>query len=390
MAFAVMPRQQHLLQTLALWLALAVQAIWAGPKINVLQWNPHWQCFVWDEQDCKGEAERQANEWLAALDLDFANLIEFADPNFTVPSGWTALTAHCDHDLVSLVYNDRRWRADPSPAARADGCLVASFNGSAPDRPFVVQRFERLGSNESTAVSNATVANGTNVTNVTGVVNVPSSVIVIGAHFPHPVTVAGDLPDEQFAILRVPLQAMMNSTGTRDVILIADTNLAANIPSTSIATSIGMPGTDIVSTSLERTCCFDVDFRFTPEFTFDRVIANFGVDMMTKVLIEEPIPAWAQQVKGSSKGAFHKPVQGAILWEHVHVSPRAPGSHHQGLMITLAVALSLGAIGLALLLLWGFAPPRLRGRSGSFRKKDQVLEDSDSDDDDDDSGSEKE
>mmetsp|Transcript_111069 Transcript_111069/g.278087 ORF Transcript_111069/g.278087 Transcript_111069/m.278087 type:complete len:87 (+) Transcript_111069:2-262(+) len=55
--------------------------------------------------------------------------------------------------------------------------------------------------------------------------------------------------------------------------------------------------------------------------TFDRIIANFGRDITTKVLIEEPLPLWAQQsggLRGASqqpRGEFHKPVHGVIALE---------------------------------------------------------------------------
>mmetsp|Transcript_16206 Transcript_16206/g.41936 ORF Transcript_16206/g.41936 Transcript_16206/m.41936 type:complete len:337 (-) Transcript_16206:253-1263(-) len=271
-------------------LAAALLADVGRADLQLLQWNPHWQCFAWNENNCTEHAQSNLNSMLQASDIDFANIIEFEVDNLTLLEPWTSMRSDCGHDRVDLVYSTSRWRPSSQDGASVKGCMVPA------DRPFIVQKFNSISNSSGTP-----------------------SVIVIGAHFPHP----QGLEDTAVAgadVLKAALQSVMaNTTDHQPIVLIADTNEWNTVPSKDIMAALGVQGGNMVSTSLERTCCYDVGFPYWG--TFDRIIANFGSDMVTTVF-HTPLPAWAEQVREVSgmerKGAFHKAIKGTLVMGHSH------------------------------------------------------------------------
>jgi len=246
--------------------------------LRVLQWNPHWQCFAWDANNCTQQAQHHLRKLLFERDLDFANIIEFEVSDFAAPPGWASVyNAACGMDKVDLMYNQRRWVPSRSAGSSAHGCMAAN------DRPFVIQRFD------------STIGAG--------------SLFVIGAHFPHPVSMTNSALEETMALKRA-LHTVGAAGGDERVILVADTNENENTPSHGIMGQLLNLRSPVISTSLEHTCCFDIDFK---ERGFDRVVANFGVGMDTEVLFD-PVPAWAHEVKDGEarRGAFHKAILGTL------------------------------------------------------------------------------
>lgn len=263
--------------------------------LHILQWNPHWQCFVWNQHDCRKEAISELTRMLESMDVDFANIIEFDDAHsLPVPSAWKSLQAECGPDRVALLYNQQRWRPSRTDGTLQVGCMDYR------DRPFIVQAFEALPpSNGSSAGSRRP--------------RLPR-VIVIGAHFPHSDGPGTMLEGSQVEGLRDALASVIAKAGTTKVVLVADTNEHFTTSSLAISQYLAFPAGPVLSTSLEQTCCFDNGFP--KRDPFDRIIANFGHSMETDVLIEEPLPLWARQVSPSSskKAAFHKPIRGTLTW----------------------------------------------------------------------------
>lgn len=126
------------------------------------------------------------------------------------------------------------------------------------------------------------------------------TLIVIGAHFPH----------GQFGILPSRIKKLTDSSGVDKVLLIADTNVQAPgdyggpdfaLSSKSLFRKLGVPHWRWTqSTALLDSCCLNDGFTHQ----FDRVIANFGKQMMTEMIFD-PHPAWAV-------GEFHKAVIGFL------------------------------------------------------------------------------
>eukprot|EP00931_Biecheleriopsis_adriatica_P002699 TRINITY_DN10374_c3_g1_i4.p1 TRINITY_DN10374_c3_g1~~TRINITY_DN10374_c3_g1_i4.p1 ORF type:complete len:523 (+),score=94.89 TRINITY_DN10374_c3_g1_i4:23-1591(+) len=251
----------------------------ARGDLQLLQWNPHWQCFAWNSNDCAAQARKSLQAMLQGFDVDFANLIEFEDDGFSMPAGWTSIRSSlsCGKDRLDLVYRSTKWRPAATTGAGAKGCMVQH------DRPFIVQQFDSIGGSDS--------------------------IIVVGAHFPHPASNTDSTL--QADVLQTALQDILAVTGIDKVVLLADTNESPSVSSSRLMSFLGIPG-ETVSTSLQPTCCFDNSF---PSWgTFDRIIANFGLQMQTQVL-HDPLPTWAHEVQlaSSRRGAFHKAIKGVLV-----------------------------------------------------------------------------
>lgn len=310
---------------LALALVPQLAAAVAYP-LHLLMWNPHWQCFAWDQHNCTSRAENALGLALEASDADFATIVELGDDSYLSPSRFTSLTSKCGRDLVTLIHNERRWR----PAFNASlGCMIGLPNE---DRPFVVQTYERI-------------------------LNPYERVTIAGAHYPHPdvgITEEDNLAYRKGAHaehLREALKKERAITGVEQVVLIADTNAWDWVDNREVMETLGVgprawhPA--YLGTTLSRTCCYDVGF---PSWgTFDRIIANFGKEMTTSVLFEDTIPSWAEQVHEVGgqvrKGAFHKPVVGMLLLDSSETG-------HQHLMLGLSAGLGAATV-LVCLLLYG-------------------------------------
>ncbi|CAE8677556.1 unnamed protein product [Polarella glacialis] len=304
--------------------------------LNLFMWNPHWQCFVWNQNDCKGEVEKALETFFPAFDIDFAALVELADSNYTTPDGWSSNQSHCGHDLVNLVFNTNKWRMATSPGSYIAGCMVPN------DRPFIVQLFESTSGGEP--------------------------VIVAGAHFPHPDSSTLHSEDSleykataNTGPLRDAIAYIKDWSGVNKVIVIADTNAWTWVPTSTIMEMLQIPSGTWVSTSLERSCCFDAGFP--PEYAFDRIMANFGGSMHTTMLYEDGLPAWANQTKGQSRGAFHKPIVGRL-----YERPSAAPTHSNPLNVFLLVSTTVLATLLVSLIVAWLCLTRCRGSHSDRRE----------------------
>jgi len=254
--------------------------------------------------------------------IDFANLIEFDDfSNLTsIPDAWAWLQTTCGRDRVALLYNASRWRIASLGGAGQVGCMISE------DRPFIVQAFERID-----------IA-------TKGSFDALDSVVVIGAHFPHPSRFNESLSDDLVLPLRLALQSVIEASATSEVVLIADTNEFTSTSSDLIKSYLELPGNITMSTSLEQTCCFDNGFPTWD--AYDRIIANFGSGMETVVLMDSPLPLWAQQVNPvtQKKGAFHKPIKGILKIAEGHTGPAVTTSSTSSTSATTTTTMSTTSI----------------------------------------------
>eukprot|EP00406_Dinophysis_acuminata_P079744 CAMPEP_0179262990 /NCGR_PEP_ID=MMETSP0797-20121207/27650_1 /TAXON_ID=47934 /ORGANISM="Dinophysis acuminata, Strain DAEP01" /LENGTH=359 /DNA_ID=CAMNT_0020971139 /DNA_START=18 /DNA_END=1097 /DNA_ORIENTATION=- len=236
-----------------------------GVSLNILQWNPHWQCFVRNVHSCKSKAEEVLDSELVKGDIDFANIVELDDESYTPPNGWSISRHTCGMDLTALIYKSDRWHIPKSAGSRATGCMVHK------DRPFIVQHFAEV-----------EAWGGRNI-------------IVVGAHYPHTL---------ERGTLRKGLHSVLRVTKVKEVVLIADTNEDIHVSSSHIMAAIEAPLGSLMSTPLRTTCCSNN--RFKLNMTYDRIISNFGVDMDSTVLFDE-LPEWGYH------GEFHKPIKAVIV-----------------------------------------------------------------------------
>lgn len=286
--------------------------------LNLLQWNPHWQCFNKpDSRDCRSNVPRLLGRRLVSLDVDFANIVEL-NISWTPPSPWKSIGAECSpsnldcFDQETLIYNSERWAPSEALSASAKGCIQDVPH---PNRPYIVQEFVGRGDGAE------------------------QRVLVIGAHYSH----CGSLGSLPGAVRRV-----MDATGVRRVVLLADTNRYARnfnqessrmceqtsssgwsppcggglqCPPAAICNTSAellsqlLPGRRrddkmVLSTDLQPTCCKAwVGFQFP----FDRIIANFGHAMNT-TLLDSPTPAWAAS-------EFHRALFGRLALDGIGHRP---------------------------------------------------------------------
>eukprot|EP00929_Paragymnodinium_shiwhaense_P041196 TRINITY_DN21404_c0_g2_i1.p1 TRINITY_DN21404_c0_g2~~TRINITY_DN21404_c0_g2_i1.p1 ORF type:complete len:380 (+),score=49.25 TRINITY_DN21404_c0_g2_i1:57-1142(+) len=239
--------------------------------VNVLQWNPHWECIT-EIDVCKKNAERALSQDLVSLNIDFAHVVEIEDSLYSPPDGWAALVKRCGVDWTTLFYNAARWEPSKDAHAKSLGCMRGA------DRPYLIQQF---------VAKNSWRDDGK-----------PETLLVVGAHFPH----GGDV----YTILGDALHAVMHATGVCSVLFIADTNLDTWVPSDKLAHIFRLPEEEKVSsTRLLPTCCAHDGFRFVG---FDRIITNAGHDggEMETTLLEREVPTWANQGWSFHKGVLGK------------------------------------------------------------------------------------
>lgn len=224
--------------------------------ISALQWNPHWECFVRTPKTCGQGATRALNGMLRARFLDFANLVMWADDKYRPPAPYSMLKAKCGRDVVVLLYDHARWR--PSGKHK-----VLCLQGQ--DRPSIVQVFTK-----------------------TSVPFLGLSVMVIGAHLPHPQH--GDLGT---------LQSTIASWGGK-VMFMGDTNRISSGKTLWCELS-PKSCSRVVGSKLHNTCCKNTNFLYKG---FDRILANFGKSMQSKTTFES--------VAKLSAGEFHTGVVGTL------------------------------------------------------------------------------
>eukprot|EP00930_Biecheleria_cincta_P006276 TRINITY_DN107264_c0_g1_i1.p1 TRINITY_DN107264_c0_g1~~TRINITY_DN107264_c0_g1_i1.p1 ORF type:complete len:310 (-),score=40.30 TRINITY_DN107264_c0_g1_i1:82-1011(-) len=224
--------------------------------INALQWNPRWECFVRTPKTCGQGATRALNGMLRSGFLDFANLVMWADESYRPPAQYSMLKEKCGRDVVVLLYDHARWR--PSGTHK-----VLCLQGK--DRPAIVQVF----------------------TKTTGPF-LGLSVMVIGAHLPHPQH--GDLGTLQGTI----------ASWDGKVLFMGDTNRISSGKSLWCELS-PKSCSRVVSSQLHNSCCKNTNFLYKG---FDRILANFGTDLQSRTTFES--------VAKLSTGEFHIGVVGTL------------------------------------------------------------------------------
>jgi len=261
-----------------------------GPALNLLQWNPHWQCFEWNRNNCREEFHKSLSAQLETADIDFANIVELNDDRSRLPARWKAMHHMCGIDRTTLIYNADRWSVPSLRASGRTGCMAHK------DRPFIVQQF-----------TEAAAWGG------------ERKVVVVGAHYPH---------TKERKALASALRAVVHATGEQSVVFLADTNEANITSNEQVFLDIEAPDGTLRSSELQNTCCLNNDFRY--EMTYDRIIANFGVDIVTTVLFDDP-PRWAQ-------GEFHKPIRSTLVERHTKTSTTTTTTRTQSSTTTTTVS----------------------------------------------------
>lgn len=232
---------------------------------NVLQWNPHWECFTpGNAGTCWHHALGALSSILSDMSIDFANIIEINERSdfYTPPPPWMIQTARCGwpaKDSTSLIYNSRDWNPI---SASMHGCMEHV------DRPFLIQSFEHTSTRQQ--------------------------VIVVGAHFPHSAS-NGKLKQAVTA-------AMQRHPHALGVIFAADVNRESNTPTDNIMRGDVLPDWahgKIVTAQHFPSCCKNDGFVHH----YDRIGATFGQPMRAQMLFN-PHPWWTN-IPGSS---FHKAV----------------------------------------------------------------------------------
>lgn len=284
-----------------------------GSALNLLQWNPHWQCFNLPQYgECRSQVPRLLEQRLTSLDVDFANIVEL-NISWDPPAHWRTIRTMCSpsnlhcFDQVTLIYNSAKWVPSEESEGSAKGCIQSVPH---PNRPYIIQHFRARQGTEQ--------------------------VIVVGAHYSH----CNSIGSLQSATDRI-----MNSTGVRRLVLLADTNRyapnfnqdssnlceqavadftpacaetcpGAAICNTSKELLVQLTGQyfdgKVLSTELQPSCCSNNWVGF--KFPFDRIIANFGLSMKT-TLLDDPDPVWVSR-------EFHKAVFGVLSVDWNGTSPR--------------------------------------------------------------------
>eukprot|EP00927_Polykrikos_kofoidii_P068749 TRINITY_DN64069_c0_g1_i1.p1 TRINITY_DN64069_c0_g1~~TRINITY_DN64069_c0_g1_i1.p1 ORF type:complete len:332 (+),score=18.43 TRINITY_DN64069_c0_g1_i1:44-1039(+) len=262
------------------------------PDLNLMQWNPHYQCF--QDAHCKQIVLGTAVNSLKEDNIDFANFIEFP-ASWPLPPPWNQVSRQCGKDRTTLVFDSTKWSLSDTPASMATGCILDG------DRPFIVQQFNGRANDK---------------------------IIVIGAHYGH-CSGVGDLG--------AAVRAVMQATHVHHVVLIADTNRHAwNVSEASDRACAGdrngtcSPGaicqsneeilaelnsvctSRVVGTQPMKTCCSNPKIPDSQAFLFpfDRIIANFGASMSTKVVDLSPLKS----------ESFHRGVIGRLASHQIHES----------------------------------------------------------------------
>jgi hypothetical protein len=205
--------------------------------------------------------------------LDFVTLVGVPPADFGVPEGWQSYNFQCIDEVATLFINHRRWNVSKDPPEQ--GCMQVEPQ---PDRPYIVQH-----------VSNKK--------------RPQLSVVVAAAHFSE--------PKSMDATLGAAIRKLRKAAKVQNVMVVANTNLMApqreECPHDMHCMSNGaimdallnVSDSNVVGTDLLGTCCGDsLGFRFA----FDRIIANFGTNMVTHL---------DDQLEGSGED-MHKRITGEL------------------------------------------------------------------------------
>eukprot|EP00038_Savillea_parva_P006231 m.162437 g.162437 ORF g.162437 m.162437 type:complete len:307 (-) comp12192_c0_seq1:160-1080(-) len=255
----------------------------ASSVLNVIQWNPHWQCF--GNKVC-GPGAEAALTGLLTPDVDFANVIEL-ETSYTPPSGWAALGAYesCGHpygDWDTLFYNTAKWKLVSNETA----CMYES-------RSFTIGVFT------STASPSVTI-------------------VPVGAHFPQTLNASTGAYTDSVATLAAAIKQHTAGMSSPKVVLMADTNTEGPVAAAASPSHHGVnktngqlmhdlglwadPSTNPPGAPLYNGCCGGE----SPPFAWqgDRIVATFGGSNPPAKILFDPLPSWAD----FNESEFHKGV----------------------------------------------------------------------------------
>jgi len=245
--------------------------------ITFLHWNPHWQCFE-GNVGCSSNATAALTSLLSD-GVDFANVVELETAKYTPPLGWAAVAKFesCGRDWDTLFFNTARWRR----LSKLSGCVAP-----ADSRSFAAGVFQSTSD--------------------------PALVLtVVGAHYPQTLNASSHAYEDAVG----NLSASIANLYTPRAVLLADTNTegpaaaaaneshhGVNKTNAQILSDIGLwpkgaTQPEPPSSTLFKGCCLGDNFSWQG----DRIIANFGTVLSSKVLFD-PAPEWAV-------GEFHKGVE---------------------------------------------------------------------------------
>jgi len=238
--------------------------------MGVVQWNPHWECFV-KSDECRADAQVKMTNMLALSDFGTAVMFEV---EYQPPTSHYMKQTTCGRTPVSMFWDHTKWEATDIETV---GCMYR--NATDPkqdDRPFIIKSFMNKDAGQA------------------GV-----EVLMVSAHFPHPTDASAPF-DGKFA--EELMHAIADSSSQKPnagIVFAADTNLDFSDSNDDIMRYLGVPG-DIVGSTPSHTCCYNDGYQYAP----DRVATNMQGHVSLELFLNDPTPAWAK-IEGAG---FHKPV----------------------------------------------------------------------------------
>ena len=248
-------------------------------EINLLHWNPHWECFTNQccvtAESCPGAVVGTLNKLLGEQKIDFASMVMFEVKDYTPPWPFRVINPYpsgqCGLDTTSIIYNQNKWNI---------GDTMHYFCLKPKDRMTIIQKF--------TSVKSPVI-----------------TVFVVAAHFGHDSKNQFD-PDE---LTYLSTYLKNNSEGpkitdTDNVIFMADTNAAGTTGIESneniLRTVLGNNKATVNGSVPFKTCCYNdyVDEKWAPfSYSSDRILANFGNKMVTYTPPEnQQAQEWANSI----------------------------------------------------------------------------------------------
>lgn len=253
---------------------LVLSAIVGANYVNMLQWNPHYQCFLGGSPNCPPAVNAQLYSMLRSYDVDFANVV-MLEMNYTLPPGYRSLNeSKCGYDVTNIIYNSARWDLD--------GTSKTTCLDDKPDRAVMAQKFKSRSALSSTEI------------------------VVIGAHFGHQVGPTNDFP----SLTRLSSFVAQHNFKGAKIVLIADTNIdpwdiADKTDKNTLIYQQALMSYAGLGTDYDWTCClFNEDGSSGITHQYDSIIANFGKAINTTVLALSALIMNAAPVNAT----YHLPV----------------------------------------------------------------------------------
>lgn len=264
--------------------------------LGMLQFNPHGECFEnhWAARRCTENFQKLADEMLHKRDppVEFVT-IAYTSNKYNATRGWKKEHHTCEGwhtDDAMLLHDSKLW--DPLEFG-AVGCMEKH------GRPYIIRAFRSKKRKPQ------------------------MTVVVVSAHFPH--TGGYYKRNGGAALLKKEITKVKKDAGTDKVVLMADTNrgrtrkqgIAGVFPSYRIMNDIGAASADgdrVRTTTPEFTCC-NKGYVYAG---YDRVVANFGIDMVTVLPLHGHSPSWALR-------NFHMPLIGYLKYSPSTLAVEEPG-----------------------------------------------------------------